>query len=554
MSPTLEETITLDFVTTNAGSAADADSTPTCKVFEDAVTTAILTPTVTKRGSETGNYYVQIPCTAANGFEAAKSYNVHALATVGGIATRDVIGTFQMRAKNTDDLSTRIPAALGTNGNMKADLQDSLGVAVTNYDGVAQAGASSSITLASSASSVTDFYKGQVVWLVGGTGSGQRRLITAYNGATKVATVHRVWDTTPDATSQYVFEAGEVDLQTVKWQTVVCTATVTIPSGTLASTTNITAASGCVVSAMNNNVITAGAIDPTADAEIAAAVWDLATTGHTTSGTFGAAAVAAGSASDPWTTVLPASYASNTAGFRIGTYLDAAISGRLAPAVPGRTLSVDTSGNASAVLANAAHGGPAMSVTFASLTGSATLSNTPCVSFTGNGTGAGLEVFSVAGPGLYAHSTSNIGGYFQSAASAGLKGEGGGTGAGILGTGGLSGGHGVQATRGTSGADDLFLTNSDAPTLNATVTGSAFAAATNTAIADAMLGRNLAGGSDGGRTVKDALRSLRNKIAFDVPSVGQFTVFDETDGVAAWTGTYTRSGTSVNALTITDPA
>jgi hypothetical protein len=52
---------------------------------------------------------------------------------------------------------------------------------------------------------------------------------------------------------------------------------------------------------------------PTAS-QVAAAVWDLATSGHTTTGTFGAAMSAAGSAGDPWATSLPGSYGAGTAG------------------------------------------------------------------------------------------------------------------------------------------------------------------------------------------------------------------------------------------------
>jgi hypothetical protein len=72
--------------------------------------------------------------------------------------------------------------------------------------------------------------------------------------------------------------------------------------------------------------------------------------------------------------------------------------------------------------------------------------------------------------------------------------------------------------------------------------------------ADKLLGRNLAGSADGGRTVRDSLRAGRNKIAFDVPAAGQFTVYAEDDTTPAWTGTYSRSATIVNALTGTDPA
>lgn len=70
-----------------------------------------------------------------------------------------------------------------------------------------------------------------------------------------------------------------------------------------------------------------GTAAPTA-AVVAAAVWDLSTTGHTTSGTFGAAVNAAGSAGDPWSTLLPGSYGAGTAGKIIGDNLNATVSSR----------------------------------------------------------------------------------------------------------------------------------------------------------------------------------------------------------------------------------
>lgn len=71
-------------------------------------------------------------------------------------------------------------------------------------EGLAQAGASGSITLNAAASSTDDIYIGQTVFLVGGTGQDQARIVTDYNGTTKVATVHKNWDTNPDSTTGYV--------------------------------------------------------------------------------------------------------------------------------------------------------------------------------------------------------------------------------------------------------------------------------------------------------------------------------------------------------------
>lgn len=69
--------------------------------------------------------------------------------------------------------------------------------------GTAQAGASGTITLAAGASATSSLFVGLPIRITGGTGSGQARVITAYNGSTKVATVDWSWTTTPDNTSTY---------------------------------------------------------------------------------------------------------------------------------------------------------------------------------------------------------------------------------------------------------------------------------------------------------------------------------------------------------------
>lgn len=67
--------------------------------------------------------------------------------------------------------------------------------------GLAQAGAAGTITLAAAASATTDLYK--FIRIVAGTGKGQERTISAYNGTTKVATVTGNWAITPDTTTRY---------------------------------------------------------------------------------------------------------------------------------------------------------------------------------------------------------------------------------------------------------------------------------------------------------------------------------------------------------------
>lgn len=67
----------------------------------------------------------------------------------------------------------------------------------------AQAGAAGTITLDAGASATTDFYVGAWIVLTGATGVGQARVITAYNGTTKVATIAPNWATNPDVTSTF---------------------------------------------------------------------------------------------------------------------------------------------------------------------------------------------------------------------------------------------------------------------------------------------------------------------------------------------------------------
>ena len=59
---------------------------------------------------------------------------------------------------------------------------------------------------------------------------------------------------------------------------------------------------------------------------ISDAVWDEVLSGHTTAGTTGAALSAAGSAGDPWSTAVPGAYGAGTAGYVLGTNLDAKVS------------------------------------------------------------------------------------------------------------------------------------------------------------------------------------------------------------------------------------
>ncbi len=73
------------------------------------------------------------------------------------------------------------------------------------HDGTAQAGTSSTITLASSADATNNAaYDNAVVWLYDGTGANQMRGVGSYAASTLVVTTDQAWTTTPDSTSKYL--------------------------------------------------------------------------------------------------------------------------------------------------------------------------------------------------------------------------------------------------------------------------------------------------------------------------------------------------------------
>lgn len=83
----IDGTLVFPATTTNTGGTpTDADSAPTYKVIEDETSTAILTGSLAKLGSETGVYTEQITLSVANGFEWGKSYTIIMEATVGGVS------------------------------------------------------------------------------------------------------------------------------------------------------------------------------------------------------------------------------------------------------------------------------------------------------------------------------------------------------------------------------------------------------------------------------------------------------------------------------------
>jgi hypothetical protein len=148
----------------------------------------------------------------------------------GAIATPDALTIDYRLQAGGSAVTTDIPAgndlyAPGTPGYVQLDFTQALptnpvantvGEALFIADifggrvGVAQAGSTSTtLKLDAGASADTGAYIGDDLYLYGGTGggvrgTGQRRTVVSYDPSTKIATVHRAWDTTPDNTTKFI--------------------------------------------------------------------------------------------------------------------------------------------------------------------------------------------------------------------------------------------------------------------------------------------------------------------------------------------------------------
>lgn len=123
------------------------------------------------------------------------------------------------RVKNISMVDTKIVVrGKGQFERAEDSYGDYRSIVAHRWDELAQAGAAGTITLNASASAVDDTYNNEYVYIVSGTGAGQRRQITDYTGSTKVADVSPNWTVTPDNTSVYrVLKNSGLPLDELNW-------------------------------------------------------------------------------------------------------------------------------------------------------------------------------------------------------------------------------------------------------------------------------------------------------------------------------------------------
>lgn len=118
-------------------------------------------------------------------------------------------GTVSVTLKDPLKLTDTAKIPAPTDGKLAAAMK-----AVENNGNIVSATGTTAV-LASTASAVDGAYDGMELYLTANTGSGQRRTITAYTGASRTCTV-AAWSVTPDTTSTYEVGALSITLPTGK--------------------------------------------------------------------------------------------------------------------------------------------------------------------------------------------------------------------------------------------------------------------------------------------------------------------------------------------------
>lgn len=170
-----------------AGFAASANFKATAK-----------TRIVAKTGFPAGTYMVDATVSRGN------QYTLQACHLEGLLIDGDTIAERLLRWRGIKN-SRIVDVGLYRPGTTAACLGAKFDTAQGGLAGqTAVAGGASTITFgAALASPRDDWFNGATITTTGGTGSGQTKTVTDYNGTTKVATVDSAWSVQPDATTVF---------------------------------------------------------------------------------------------------------------------------------------------------------------------------------------------------------------------------------------------------------------------------------------------------------------------------------------------------------------
>jgi hypothetical protein len=131
------------------------------------------------------------------------------------VRTKLKLGQIDVDASNLSNVSAMKLTGQGTGSGLEAVAgatgYDISGIVAKHFQRVSacQANASTGVViLDASANGTNNYYTGSIVMIVSGTGAGQARVITAYDGTTKEATPDTVWIVAPTSGSVAVIFGG----------------------------------------------------------------------------------------------------------------------------------------------------------------------------------------------------------------------------------------------------------------------------------------------------------------------------------------------------------
>lgn len=292
-------------------------------------------------------------------------------------------------------------------------------------------------------------------------------------------------------------------------------------ASTPASVTTVTGnVNGSVGSVAGNVTGSVGSLATQAKTDVENATWDAPIASHLSTGSTGKALNSAGSAGDPWATAIPGAYGAGTAGNIVGNRLDAAVSSRSTYA------GADTPGTTTLLTRVPGVVQPQTGDSFARIgaagvgltnLGDARIANLDATvssrsTYAGTDT-PGTTTLLARVPGTVQPQTGDS--FARLGAPAGAS---------------------VSADIAQVEANVLDIPTSAAPSA--------------TANADALLGRNIGGGSNGGRTVTQALQTMRNKVT---TTGSTLTVYAQDDTTVSWSGVLSTDGAALPIVAV-DPA
>lgn len=307
------------------------------------------------------------------GSKSLVGYVAGSLSIEGRSALRPVTAGRTLAVNASNQASADVIAISGDStaaDNLETVLDDTAGavpwIGIIDQ-GTAQSASGNDIVIRSAAAFPNDNLIGKTIAVFGSTqGYWQSALITANVLSTDTVTIspptgwvtpsgtitYKIFGSAPGATTAEigtaVWATGTRVLTAATNLTTALATPTNITAGTITTVTNLTnaptsgdltatmktsvttaaTAATPTISTLGANTITAASLAADAGAEIADAVWDEATSGHSTAGTTGKALTDASSAGDPWSTALPGAYSAGTAGKIMGDNLNATITSR----------------------------------------------------------------------------------------------------------------------------------------------------------------------------------------------------------------------------------